>query len=100
MAATCVQCSLEVRGNWDDGWDVVCPKCTQRGVALAEAREHHRLSGLDPELCIEARHLEGWTQQDLAQHLRLPVGHVAAFEQGHGLAPPEVEVWMERYELV
>ena len=94
MAASCVRCGLEVRGNYDSTCDIECGSCVQRGAAIASAREDQRRSGLDPQVCVDLRRDSGYTQKDLALRLRVTVGELSAFEQGKGLCPRKVEEWM------
>jgi DNA-binding transcriptional regulator YiaG len=94
MAAACVRCSLELRGNYSEDCDVTCGTCVQMRAARTELADEWRRSSISGDECVELRKAAGYTQHDLALRLRVRGPELSAFEQGKGLCPPEVETWM------
>lgn len=79
----------------EDVKSYTCGSCTCKGAARVQHEEEERLRPYEPARSKAARKSKKWTQSDLADILRIPVGHVSEFERGAGLIDPKHAAWLE-----
>jgi DNA-binding transcriptional regulator YiaG len=91
----CTGCG-EYKELTDDVASYTCGSCTCVGAARAQHEEEERLRHYEPDQSKAARKAKKWRQCDLADVLRIPVGHVSEFERGAALIDSKHAKWLDK----
>lgn len=95
MHGTCVRCGDNLGYTPAEGVTIQCARCTMARCLRYECEDVARLQAVDMEAVAALRKQRGWSQGDLALHLRISKSAVGKAERGLILCPREVADWLD-----